>query len=172
MMFIAEALGAWLIEQLAESGRSRLAGWLLGSQQQRALEQAASAAIQDTAWQLRPGPSAGEEAAGAEHLARVIDHVFQTPPSPSESLSKRDSLLEGLYAAVAVRLAALGNRDLTGTDQSSAELLGVSVPALAELLANRLVREIIVAGASGGSLTPLADQLNHDLTHLRGEQQA
>jgi len=46
MVFIAEAFGGWLAGQLADAGRRRLGGWLLGSDQQRALQQAATAAIQ------------------------------------------------------------------------------------------------------------------------------
>jgi tetratricopeptide (TPR) repeat protein len=44
------------------------------------------------------------------------------------------------------------------------------VPALADLLTGQLLRELVARGASGGPLTPLADQLNHDLTHLQGQQ--
>ena len=41
---------------------------------------------------------------------------------------------------------------------------------LAETLAGHLVHEITVRGAQGGPLTPLADQLNHDMTHLQGQR--
>ena len=41
---------------------------------------------------------------------------------------------------------------------------------LAQTLAGHLVHEITVRGAQGGPLTPLADQLNHDMTHLQGER--
>ena len=60
--------------------------------------------------------------------------------------------------------------DLTGTGQSSAELLGVPGGVLAETLAGHLVREIMVRGSRGGPLAPLADQLNHDVTHLQGQR--
>jgi hypothetical protein len=43
---------------------------------------------------------------------------------------------------------------------------GCWVPA--GTLAGHLVHEITVRGAQGGPLTPLADQLNHDTTHLQG----
>lgn len=45
-MFVADAFAGWLIGQVADAGRRRLAPWLLGSDQQRALQQAATAAIQ------------------------------------------------------------------------------------------------------------------------------
>ncbi len=41
---------------------------------------------------------------------------------------------------------------------------------IAETLAGHLVREIVVRGSRGGSLAPLADQLNHDVTHLQGQR--
>ena len=41
---------------------------------------------------------------------------------------------------------------------------------LAETLAGHLVREIMVRGSQGGPLAPLADQLNHDVTHLQGQR--
>ena len=41
---------------------------------------------------------------------------------------------------------------------------------LAQTLARHLVREIMVCGSGGGPLAPLADQLNHDVTHLQGQR--
>jgi hypothetical protein len=41
---------------------------------------------------------------------------------------------------------------------------------LAEKLTGYLVREIMFRGSGGGPLTPLAEQLNHDLTHLQGQR--
>ena len=41
---------------------------------------------------------------------------------------------------------------------------------LAEKLTGHLVREIMLRGSGGGPLAPLADQLNHDLTHLQGQR--
>ena len=38
---------------------------------------------------------------------------------------------------------------------------------LADRLTGHLVREIMLRGSRGGPLAPLADQLNHDLTHLQ-----
>jgi hypothetical protein len=44
---------------------------------------------------------------GADHLARVIDQVFQEPPTPAESQADHTTLLEGLQAGVAARVAVL-----------------------------------------------------------------
>jgi len=44
------------------------------------------------------------------------------------------------------------------------------VPVVTEMLTNRLVRELVTRGASGGPLASLASQLNHDLTHLKSQQ--
>jgi hypothetical protein len=170
MVFVAEAFSGWLAAQFADVARRQLGEWLVGSDQQRALGQAATAAIQATSKQLRPAPLTTDDVDGAEHLERVIDEVFQQPPTPAESLAEHPTLLEGLQAGVAARLAPLGDADVTGTPHSSAEILGVSVRSLTDLLTARLLQEILARGSSGGPLAPLADQLNHDLTHLQGQQ--
>jgi hypothetical protein len=46
----------------------------------------------------------------------------------------------------------------------------VPVSAVAHSLTDHLIDEITNRGTEGGPLTPLADQLNHDLTHLQGEE--
>ena len=61
----------------------------------------------------------------------------------------------------------LDDAELTGTGQSSADLLGVPGAVLADKLTGHLVREIIVRGSGGGPLTPLAGQFNHELTRLQ-----
>jgi hypothetical protein len=58
--------------------------------------------------------------------------------------------------------------ELTCTEQSSADVLGVPGTVLANRLAAHLAAEIIVRGSGGGPLTPLADQFNHELTRLIG----
>ena len=170
MTFVAEAFGGWLVGQIADASRKALAGWLLGGDQERALQKAATAAIQATAQQLRPEYTTADDAVGASHLARVIDQVFRPAATTAVSLTDHVTLLEGLQEGVAGRLAVLENADITETGQSSAEVLGVSVPTLAEKLTTRLLQEIVARGARGGPLTFLADQLNHDLTHLQGQR--
>ncbi len=64
----------------------------------------------------------------------------------------------------------LDDAAVTGTGQSSAEVLGLPDVVLAETLAGHLVREIMVRGSGGRPLAPLADQLNHDTTHLHGQR--
>ena len=49
-------------------------------------------------------------------------------------------------------------------------LLGIPVSAVAAKLTGHLVRQILIRGSQPGPLTPLADQLNHDLTHLEGQR--
>ena len=61
----------------------------------------------------------------------------------------------------------LDDAGLTGTGQSSADVLGVPGTVLADRLTGHLVREIIVRGSGGGPLTPLASQFNHELTRLQ-----
>jgi hypothetical protein len=168
MVFVAEAFAGWLVGQVADASRKRMGILLLGSDQERALQEAATAAIRATAQQLRLGPEAADDPQGAEHLARVIDQVFQQPQAVEESLTGHPTLLQGLQAGVIVRLAVLDDADITGTQSSSAELLGISVRELTDLLIGQLLRELVIRGAGGGPLAPLADQLNHDLTHLQG----
>jgi hypothetical protein len=136
---------------------------VLGSDQERALRKAAAAAVQDTAAEM----SSSVEQAG--QLAMVISEVFREPV-PDASLAGSVTMLEGLQAGIAGQLAVLDDADRTGTGQSSAEVLGVPGAMLVEKLTGHLVREILFRGSGGGPLTPLADQLNHDLTHQQGRR--
>lgn len=162
MLFVADDLGDWLIGLLANAGRKKLTALTLGDEQQRALRRAATSAVLGTAAKL--DPSGGGQ---AERLAMVINEVFQ-PPDP-RALRGR-TLLEGLRAEVVAQVTVLDDAGMTGTGQSSAEVLGVEVPVLAEQLADALVREIVRLGVRDGALAPLASQLGHDLTHLQGQR--
>jgi tetratricopeptide (TPR) repeat protein len=164
VVILADDFGAWLVGLIADAGRKKLTTWFLGSDQERALRQAATAAIQDTSAHL--DPLGGEQ---AEHVAMVIAEVFRDP-KPGAALTDHDTLLQALHRGVAANLAVLDDPTVTGTGQSSAEVLGVSVKVVADVLTNRLVREIMVRGSGGGPLAPLADQLNHDRTFLQGMQ--
>jgi tetratricopeptide (TPR) repeat protein len=164
MVFVADDLGAWLVGLLADAGRRRLVTWVLGTDQERALRQAATAAVQRTAAELRP-----DDDRQAGHLAIVVSEVF-TAPAEASLLDKSATLLEGLQAEVAGQLAPLDDADLTGTGRSSADLLEVPAGLLAEKLAGHLVREIVIRGARGGPLEPLAAQLNFDAAHLQGQR--
>ena len=164
MVFVADDLGAWLVGALAEAGRRRLTTLVLGSDQERALRQAATAALQFTAAELRP-----EGGKRASELAMVVSQVFGAP-LPDALLTVQATLLEALQAGIADQLAVLGDPGLTGTGQSSADVLGVRAETLAEKLTSHLVQEIVVRGSRGGPLAPLAGQLNHDVTHLQLQQ--
>ena len=67
MVFVVDDLAAWLVGLLADAGRKKLTTLVLGSEQDRALRQAATAAVQDTADELS---HAGSEQAG--QIAMVI----------------------------------------------------------------------------------------------------
>ena len=99
----------------------------------------------------------------------VISQVFGGPV-PDVSSQVRGTLLDALQAGIAGQLVVLDDAGLTGTGQSSAEVLGLTAAALAETLTGYLIREIVVRGSRGGSLEPLAAQLNHDVTHLQGQR--
>jgi hypothetical protein len=163
VVFVADDLGAWLVALLADAGRKKLTALVLGSEQQRALRRAADAAVWATAAEKSPSV----EQAG--QLAMVISQVFRDPV-PAAGLAGSATMLEGLQAGIAGQLAVLDDAELTGTGQSSADVLGVPGTVLADRLTGHLVREIILRGSGGGPLTPLADQFNHELTRLQGQR--
>jgi hypothetical protein len=99
----------------------------------------------------------------------VINQVFGDPV-PGAPLAGPVMLLEGLQAGIAGQLAVLDDAGLTGTGQSSADVMGVLGAVLADRLTGHLVREIIIRGSGGGPLAPLADQFNHELTRLQGQR--
>jgi hypothetical protein len=163
VVFVADDLGAWLVGLVADAGRRKLTALVLGSDQERALRKAAASAVRDTAAELSPS------ADRAGQLAMVISEVFREPV-PGALAGRPMTILEGLQAGIARQLAVLDDADRTGTGQSSAEVLGVPGAVLAEKLVGYLVREIMLRGSGGGPLAPVADQLNHDLTHLQGQR--
>ena len=164
VVFVVDAFGVWLVEQLADAGRKKLTELILGDEQERALRRAADAAIRATAAEISP-PDGG----WAEQAVMVIGQVF-SEPVPDAPRAGPVMLLEGLQAGIARQLAMLDDANLTGTGQSSADVLGVPGAVLADRLTSHLVREIMVRGSRGSPLTALADQLNHELTRLQGQR--
>lgn len=160
MVYGADYLGAWLVAALADAGRKRLATFVLGTDQERALRQAAVAAVGLTADKLFPDD---HEQAG--QLAMVIGQVF-SEPVPATLWAGNETVLEALEAGIAGQLAVLDDASLTGIGQSSSGLIGVTGTVLAEQLTAQLLRQILVRGSGGGPLFPLASQVNNDVTHL------
>jgi hypothetical protein len=118
-------------------------------------------------WTTRPA-SATLEPVTAPTSARAAHLSPQTPardhPQPSRNPQFRGNPRRQGPST------ALDDAGLTGTGQSSADVLGVPGTVLAERLTGHLVREIMLRGSGGGPLTPLADQLNHDRTYLQGQR--
>jgi len=164
MVFVADDLGAWLVGLFADAGRKKLITFVLGTDQERALRTAAMAAVLRTAEELCP-----DDDDQAEHVALVISQVF-SEPIPAVLPAGHETLLEGLQAGIAGQLAVLDDGSLTGTEQSSANLLGFPAGTLAQKLTGHLMREIVSRGARGGPLFPLASQLNDDVTHLQSDR--
>jgi hypothetical protein len=163
VVFIADDLGAWLIGLLADAGRKKLTALVLGSDQERALRQAAVGAVQDTAAEMNLS------AEQARQLATVIHKTFRKPVQnalPAGSVT----MLEVLQTGIARQLAGPDNAGRAAAGQSSTEVMEMPSAELAEKLTGHLVHEIRLRGSGGGPLTPLADQLNHDLTHLQGQR--
>jgi hypothetical protein len=132
VVFVADAFGAWLVEQLADAGRKKLTELVLGSEQERALRRAADAAVRAVAEEL--SPSGGGQAGQA---AMVISEVFRAPVQGAPPAGPA-MLLEGLRAGIAGQLAVLDDAGLTGTGQSSADVLGVPGTVLAGRLTGHL----------------------------------
>ncbi len=71
MVFVADDLAAWLIGALADAGRKKLTTIVVGTDQERALRSAATAAVQRAAGELRP-----DDAERAETLTRLVNRAF------------------------------------------------------------------------------------------------
>ena len=108
-------------------GRKKLTTLVLGDAQERALQQAAIAAVQDTASELSPSDS---QRAG--QITMVISEVFRAPV-PYAPLAAWPRLRRAA-AGIAGQLAVPDDVGLTGTWQSSAEVLGVPGTVLADRL--------------------------------------
>ena len=104
MVFVAGGLATWPTGLLDDAGRKKLTTLVLGSDQERALRLAATAAVRLTAEELRPDN--GEQ---AEHAALVISQVFNelVPDAP---LAGHATVLEALHAGSAGQLAVLESR--------------------------------------------------------------
>ena len=163
-MFVADDLGAWLVGLLADASRRRLTTLVLGNDQERALRQASAAAVKLTAAELRPGN--GQQAG---ELAMVISEVFRGPV-PGTLMAGHATLLQGLLTGISAQLAPLADSELTGTGQSSADVMAVPAGDLAKMLTGNLVREILIRSSRGEPLAALAAQLNHDVTHQQGQR--
>ncbi|HEY5357367.1 MAG TPA: hypothetical protein VIJ82_06695, partial [Streptosporangiaceae bacterium] len=164
MVWGGDDLGAWLVGLLADAGRKKLTALVLGDEVDRALGQAATAAIQDTAAGLCPA-----DAERARQLAMVVGEVFAAAPA-GQRLPGQGTVLEALADGIAEQLAVLDDRDLTGTGQSSAEALDIPAGVLSRELTRRLLDQVVARGARGGPLAGLAAQLNDDVTHLQGRR--
>jgi hypothetical protein len=163
VVFVADDLGAWLVALLADAGRKKLTALVIGSDQQRALRKAAADAVQDTAAEMNLS------AENARRLAMLIRKAFRKPVQDAP-LAGSVTMLEVLQAGVVRQLAVPDDAGRAAAGQLPVQVLGIPGAVLAEKLTGHLVREIMLRGSGGGPLTPLADQLNHDLTHLQGQR--
>jgi hypothetical protein len=126
VVFFVDAFGVWLVEQFADAGRKKLTELILGDEQDRTLRQAADAAIRATVAEISP-----PESGWAEQAVMVIGQVF-SEPVPDAPRAGPVMLLEGLQAGIARQLAVLDDVSLTGTGQSSADVLGVPGGSVAD----------------------------------------
>jgi len=164
VVFVADDLASWLIGLIADAGRKKLTTVLFGTDQERALRSAATAAVQLTASELRP-----DDDEQAEQVALVISQVF-SKPVPDALLTRHKTMTEALQRGIGGQLAVLDDASLTGTGQPAAKALGASGAVLAEKLTDHLLWQIVVRRSRGGPLQPLANQLNHERTRLQDQQ--
>ena len=165
MVFIADDLAVWLIGALADAGRKKITAIVVGTDQERALRSAATAAVQRAAGELRPG-----DAERAEKLARLVNRAFIKGLVPGAPMAGYATLLEALQAGIAGQLAVWDDTGPAAPGRAPAEVVEVPGPGLAGRLTAHLLREIVARGARGGPLFPLASQLNDDVTHLQGQR--
>ena len=164
MVWVADDLAGWLLEQLADAGRRKLTDLILGDELERALRQAATVAVQVTAEEL-----SGGDKTRAQVLAMAISERFAA--EVPVAASAQATVLEGLRAGIAGQLAVLEDRGLTtAPGQSWADAAGVAAGVLAPQLTAALLSQILSRAARGGPLVPLAAQLNADMGHM-GELQ-
>jgi hypothetical protein len=152
--FVVDDLAAWLVGALADAGAKKLTVLLFGSEQERALREAATAAAEQSVRDLH---LSGDDQQ-ARRMAAAIRKALGKPSliaPPTGQLT----LLESLHATLRARLATFDGAGL-----------GASGAALTDRLIGCLVLEIKVRGSQGSPLTPLADQLNHELTQLQGQR--
>jgi hypothetical protein len=99
MVWVADDLAAWLVEQLADAGRRKLTDLVLGDEIERALRQAATAAVRAAASELSPG-----DEDRAERLAMIISEVFaaRVPDTHGGQMTVLDALQAGMTAQIAI----------------------------------------------------------------------
>jgi hypothetical protein len=81
MEFLAGAFGTWLLEQLADAGRRRLAKFGLGDDLQRAMRSVATDAIHLTAGQFCPADS-GRASSLPDASRRTLCALLLSPALP------------------------------------------------------------------------------------------
>jgi hypothetical protein len=159
VVFVVDDLVSWLVGRLADAGYQKVSTRLLGSEQDRALKQAVRGAVQATAAETSPS-----DEKQADQLADLISGAFgkrvpiRLPPG---QLTR----LEALRAGIAGQLSVLDDAATPTTG-----LLGVPGVVVADRLTAHLIYEISARGSGGGPLEPLANQLDHDLTHSKLEE--
>ncbi len=117
------------------------------------------AAVQATADEISPADPEQAQWTAAQ-ISTAFGRRKPVPLPPG-----RPTVLEALRAGIAGQLSGLDDAGRT-----AASMPGAPVSEVAYKLTGHLVREIVIRGSQEGPLTPLADQLNHDLTHLQGER--
>ncbi|HEV2375278.1 MAG TPA: tetratricopeptide repeat protein [Streptosporangiaceae bacterium] len=166
MELFADYFASWLFGLVADKSSRWLVSLVIGDDLDRELRRAARAAVACTVREVLPaGVQDVDSAAG--FLIEAIDDSFARRPAGDLTHARHATLLEALDAGIAARILPIG--EILHGD-GAVRPVGISSLDVAQELSVQLVREIVLRGARGGPLKPLADQLNADVTHLQGEQ--
>lgn len=149
---LAEAIVGWLVSVLgtpvARAGR-RL---LFDSPEVAALHIAMTAAINAVVDEVPAGAREG--------LTRNLLERFREPPALR--VDARAPVLETVREGIRAQVAPLGNPELTETDKSYLDIVGVDLAWLEQSLLEAAVRAVGQASVRCHALAPLAAQLNAD----------
>ena len=155
MVFVVDDRAGWLVGLLADAGRKKLTTLVLGDAQERALQQAANAAVQGTASEL--SPSDGQRAG---QIAMLISEVFRAPV-PDAPLAGVATLAEGLQAGIAGQLAVLDDADLTAVCRWLRHGCGTRKPLAWELVCHVSVTSLPQVSRHR-SLSGSSSQVRHE----------
>ena len=107
MTFVVDDLAAWLVGALADAGVKKLTVLLFGTEQERALRDAATAAAEQSVRDLHLAGDGPQARRMAEAIRKALGKPSLIAP-PAGQLT----LLESLHASLRARLAALDDAGL------------------------------------------------------------
>ena len=157
-----QAFAQWLLRHLTNESRKQWDSFELDRQQEQALKRIVNNSVERIFRELTLG---GAEPA---QLKNIFGQVSNYPVLDSDAAGNR-TFSELLRVAIAAALAPLDEVDI-GRHGRTPEPVRHSVAELATSLADNILGEIVVNGATGGPLISLADQLRHEVISLHSQR--